>query len=216
MKKILISLMVIVLSVGVIGGAAFAVFSDTETSTGNVMTAGTVDLELNTENPASSPLFTATNMGCGDSMNVEFNYKNIGSLAGNAAWVFSYVEDDCAVPGEADLGGLSADAVAKALYVTNGEWNDGTGWTDVQANWDSYCAGNDGIPGSMSVYDMAAAGIWDDTDTMDPNETHYVKFTITFDPDQAVADGVIGTGANVNWFQCDGIDATVTLTLTES
>ena len=57
MRKILFSLMTFVLVVGLVGGGAFAYFSDVETSTGNVFSAGTIDIEvsddggLNFENP---------------------------------------------------------------------------------------------------------------------------------------------------------------------
>ena len=44
MKKILFSLMAILLAVGLVGAGAFAYFSDTETSEGNTFTAGTLDL----------------------------------------------------------------------------------------------------------------------------------------------------------------------------
>jgi predicted ribosomally synthesized peptide with SipW-like signal peptide len=46
MKAILISLMVIGLVGGMIGGGMFAYFSDTETSTGNTFTAGTIDITV--------------------------------------------------------------------------------------------------------------------------------------------------------------------------
>ena len=46
MKKILFSVMTMVLVVGLVGGGAFALFSDTETSTGNVFQAGTLDLHF--------------------------------------------------------------------------------------------------------------------------------------------------------------------------
>ena len=49
MKKILIS----VLSIAVVGAVAFgatrAFFSDTETSTGNILAAGAIDLEIDNE-----------------------------------------------------------------------------------------------------------------------------------------------------------------------
>ena len=44
MKAILYSLMVVALVGGMVGGGLFAYFSDTETSTGNTFTAGTIDI----------------------------------------------------------------------------------------------------------------------------------------------------------------------------
>ena len=46
MKKILISLMAIALVVGLVGAGTVAYFSDTETSTNNTFTAGTLDIGL--------------------------------------------------------------------------------------------------------------------------------------------------------------------------
>lgn len=46
MKKVLISLMVIALAVGFAAAGSLAYFDDTETSTGNTFTAGTIDLEI--------------------------------------------------------------------------------------------------------------------------------------------------------------------------
>ena len=43
MKKVFMSVMVIALAVGLVGGGAGAWFSDTEESTGNTFTAGTLD-----------------------------------------------------------------------------------------------------------------------------------------------------------------------------
>ena len=51
MRKILFSLMTLVLVVGMVGAGAFAYFNDTETSTGNTFTAGTLDLQVNGDNP---------------------------------------------------------------------------------------------------------------------------------------------------------------------
>lgn len=49
MKKILFVLMACVLCIGLVGGA-FAYFTDTESSTGNTFTAGTLDLKID-QNP---------------------------------------------------------------------------------------------------------------------------------------------------------------------
>ncbi|GAH38715.1 unnamed protein product, partial [marine sediment metagenome] len=46
MRKILFSLIAILLAVGVVGAGAFAVFSDVEEVEQNVFTAGTLDLKV--------------------------------------------------------------------------------------------------------------------------------------------------------------------------
>ncbi len=51
MKKILISVMTVAVVAGLIGAGAFAYFNDTETSTGNTFSAGTIDISVNGQNP---------------------------------------------------------------------------------------------------------------------------------------------------------------------
>lgn len=58
MKKILISLSVIGVVAAIVIGATTAYFSDTETSEGNTLTAGTLDLSVNDENPLEGPVVT--------------------------------------------------------------------------------------------------------------------------------------------------------------
>jgi spore coat-associated protein N len=68
-KKILLSILAIIVALGVIGGA-FAYFQDTETSSGNTFTAGTMDLKL-TDNNETTPVdgvhvtWSMTNMAPG-------------------------------------------------------------------------------------------------------------------------------------------------------
>ncbi|MHA1483370.1 MAG: TasA family protein, partial [Candidatus Heimdallarchaeaceae archaeon] len=60
-KKIIISLSVIAVVAAVVVGGTIAYFSDTETSTGNTFTAGTIDISVNGENPWSES-FTLADM----------------------------------------------------------------------------------------------------------------------------------------------------------
>ena len=46
MKKILLAMLTTCLAIGMLGAGAMAYFQDTEASTGNVFTAGTLDLRL--------------------------------------------------------------------------------------------------------------------------------------------------------------------------
>lgn len=59
MKKILFVLMACVLCIGLVGGA-FAYFSDTETSSGNTFTAGTLDLVLSNDGSSYTDGVVAT------------------------------------------------------------------------------------------------------------------------------------------------------------
>jgi predicted ribosomally synthesized peptide with SipW-like signal peptide len=61
-KSILVSLVTIGLLASVIGVGTYAFFSDTETSSGNTITAGTLDLSVNDLNPLSGSLITIGDM----------------------------------------------------------------------------------------------------------------------------------------------------------
>ena len=81
MKKILISLMAIALVVGLVGAGTMAYFYDTETSTGNTFTAGTLDLNLDGGN-VNVVKFTVADTYPGASGGGTWTLLNAGSLAG--------------------------------------------------------------------------------------------------------------------------------------
>ena len=81
MKAILMSLMIVALVGGLVGGGLFAHFSDTEESVGNTFTAGTLDLTVNGTNEL--PVEDVVNMKpcCWVKWEHE-DLLNVGSLAG--------------------------------------------------------------------------------------------------------------------------------------
>ena len=89
MKKILISLMAIILVIGLVGAGVTAQFSDTETSTGNTFQAGTLNLEVGegSEDPIS-----LTCMAPGvESDEYTLIWENVGCLPGNLNWEITSV-----------------------------------------------------------------------------------------------------------------------------
>jgi predicted ribosomally synthesized peptide with SipW-like signal peptide len=80
-KRILMSLMTIALVGALVGGGVYAYFSDTETSTGNTFTAGTLDLNLDGGN-TNVVKFTVGNVKPGDSGGGTWTVANVGSIAG--------------------------------------------------------------------------------------------------------------------------------------
>jgi predicted ribosomally synthesized peptide with SipW-like signal peptide len=137
MKKILISLAIIA-AVGAIGfGATRAYFSDTETSTGNTFTAGSIDLALSKgngyDNTWAGAIKTFSNMAPGQESD-EFSiwFKNDGSINGTLVVnVSGNTEND--VP-DADqtgeYGNIDVEAVpfSKHVLVT---------WAEVQDSNDN-------------------------------------------------------------------------------
>lgn len=89
MKKILFSLMTLVLVVGMIGAGAFAYFSDTETSTGNTFTAGTIDIDVGGENPWVAT-YTLDDMKPSTVGYINFTINNVG---GNEVDVWKHIYD---------------------------------------------------------------------------------------------------------------------------
>ena len=70
MKKILGLTVAALLVMGLVGGGTWAYFTDTETSTGNTFAVGTLDLEVDTENPWTSTAIdnSLTPMAPGDTL----------------------------------------------------------------------------------------------------------------------------------------------------
>lgn len=84
MKRILISLMTMAVVGALIGGGIYAYFSDVETSTGNTFTAGTLDLQVDSENPWTSTGVTVSNMEPGVAATpVDLTCENVGTLTGD-------------------------------------------------------------------------------------------------------------------------------------
>jgi|GEM_PF-495361 len=78
MKKIIISLSIIAVVATVAVGATRSYFSDTETSTNNIIQTGTVDIDIDGQNPWTGK-FDWGNMQPGDSKEFTFNIKNVGT-----------------------------------------------------------------------------------------------------------------------------------------
>lgn len=81
-KKILISLSLIAAVAAIAIGVTTALFSDTETSTGNTISAGTLDLMVDQSNGQNVVKFTVINVKPGDSGTGTWTLNNVGSLNG--------------------------------------------------------------------------------------------------------------------------------------
>lgn len=83
MKRILTSLLVLVAVLVPTVSATLSVFSDTETSTGNTFTAGTLDLEVDGGNDPLGAKFSASNMVPGQKYHAgTVTLSNVGSVDG--------------------------------------------------------------------------------------------------------------------------------------
>lgn len=81
-KKILISLSVIGAVAAIAIGGTVAYFSDTETSTGNTFTAGTLNLTVDDQNNPLPVKFALADVYPTDSGNISYDIDNVGSIDG--------------------------------------------------------------------------------------------------------------------------------------
>jgi predicted ribosomally synthesized peptide with SipW-like signal peptide len=148
-KKILVSVFFIGLLALVVGWGTYALFSDTETSSGNTFTAGTLDLTVDGQDDPNVVHITVSNMKPGDDTGYyKWVLKNIGTLSGKVSVTFSVMTNDdngliepeaaCDTTGGAGQGelgqylkpGIHPDEIPDDVkpYVTIIERNDEEGW----------------------------------------------------------------------------------------
>jgi len=124
MRRILLSLIILLVACSVIGGAVYAVFNDTETSSNNQFSAGTLDLEVDDENPWASTPINVTSMKPGDSGSVSIKLYNSGTLPGSSLTIdLQGLNDDAGTTPEPeptpDNGELSAN-IDIVIFEDNG------------------------------------------------------------------------------------------------
>jgi len=179
MKKILVSMMTIALVSALIGGGVYAAFSDTESSTDNTFTAGTLDLEVDSENPWASTVLTVGPMVPGaTATTVDIDLENLGNIDGD---LFMKLIVTGTTTGVADYPTGVNEATSEPEYLAEGAtWDpvtktwDNSGWVavndvdsqiDVVANYGGTAiTGIDGVKldsvpaGWTAVTDLAASG----------------------------------------------------------
>ena len=134
MKKILFAVMAVVLCLGLMGGA-FAYFTDVEKSTGNTMSAGTLDLEIadNNEgysnNPVTASYSSPANLAPGETFETGPVYlKNVGTMDIGFIWArFCNLVHSEGVDTDAELSDTPArcDISKYIKLVSVSESNDG-------------------------------------------------------------------------------------------
>ena len=182
MRKILISVMIIALVGALIGAGVYAYFSDTETSTGNSFTAGTLDLTVDGANPWASTKITAANMKPGSSGVVDCTLVNAGNLNGTLTVDIKSLVDSqgtCPEPECVNEGGTySGGSCTGNTVVTLSSKMDIVVWVDNGAG--SGTANNglkDGteqqlFSGTLFAADAAAA--WSVTGGLSAGSTTYI------------------------------------------
>lgn len=94
MKKILLSLAIIAGMATVITGITTAYFSDTETSTGNTISLGSLDLKVDGVDDPGVYNFDVSAMNPGEEGEHTFELKNTGTIEGYASMEINNLTDD--------------------------------------------------------------------------------------------------------------------------
>lgn len=113
-KRIVLSSLSLISSVALVAGATFAFFSDTETSSGNTFTAGTLDLKVN-DHDVVGTLVTLTAKPSEDTQPEIIELKNIGTNGGIADLHFTNV---------VNTGGTNTEP---ECIAENGSWTSPNG-----------------------------------------------------------------------------------------
>ena len=190
MKKILGLTIALLLIIGLAAVGTFAYFNDAETSTGNQLVAGTLDLKTDDADGVSQTLY-ATSILPSDTVGPStIVLKNSGSTNGSTLDIsFSYVESD----GSPNSINKSADETAAMMEVATLSYGGSSLLTSVDD-------GNSN--GYKDVYDLANADLTGQSG-LNASATKNFQIAVQFRSD---------TG---NDFQADGITMTMTFTLNQ-
>lgn len=185
MKRILGLAIAFMLLIGMAGIGTWAYFSDVETSTGNTLTAGTLDLKTDDVDGVTGTI-TLANMKPGDSTSGNITLKNTGSIDGTTLdIVFSYGESD----GSPNVVDMDADDTAAMIEVTTldydsssllGGISDGNGnfYTDIEDLKNTNLTGLGGITASATKdFDIA---VQLRTETGNDFQADGINITMTF------------------------------------
>ncbi|MCL5019129.1 MAG: CalY family protein [Patescibacteria group bacterium] len=133
MRRILFSALMIGFTVALVAGVTAAYFSDTETSVGNTLTAGTLDLTVDGKEGANVVHVTRTNLVPAAPWTTQYGQqwvlKNVGSVGGTVTATIKNLKDyenGCGNP-EVNAGdttcGTGADQGELSALLTHVQWS---------------------------------------------------------------------------------------------
>ncbi len=202
MKKIFGLTIAALLIIGMVSGGTWAYFSDTESSTNNSLTAGTLDLNINGGNIAVTT-FTASAVAPGDSGSGNSTLANVGSMGGELDITFSAITNTGGTGGEYgdSVGNLGANAEI-AVYI---DVDQSGGWT----------AGDIGLKSDNTTYAFPTALDYATIDSYGGKTWNAVETMTNGAADGFIALWRVPTGA-VNDIQGDSVSFDVTFVLEQS
>ena len=215
--------MVIALACALIGGGIYAVFSDTEDSTGNVFTAGTLNLVPSTSGTGPVGKYTVTaggdgingnvvftTLAPGDSGSITWTLQNDGNLDGTLtmASTVTFVENGSNEPESAVAGNNGGSNGDLDEYMGVRLTRDGTYILGSATNYVPFS-------GLEAVLDAASESL-----TAGGTLTYVLEWAIASDVEGAGVDGEFGTADDVaeddNIIQSDKATVDITFTLTQA
>jgi len=201
MKKILVSLMTITLVSALIAGGIYAAFSDSETSTGNTFTAGTLNLVPSTAGTGPAGKYTVTAGGDGLNGNVVFTTLKPGE-SGSITWTLQNngnldgaLTIACTVTFEENGSNEPETAVAGNNTGSNGDLD---AYFGVRLT-----RGGNYILGGASNY-VPFSGLEAVLDA--ESQSLAASGTLTYVLEWAIASDVKGAGADVLFGTADDVD----------
>lgn len=218
-KKLLLLALALLLVAGMAGAGTFAYFSDTEASTANTFTAGTMDLKVMDNNEGWGEgvtlTWTLSNMRPGDSTYGWVKVDKVGSLDANHLEVTcDYTVREEYPPVESDTDPDTdehPDAMAKQMVITSARYDDGdydinllTGdnvLTLENENRSDWRIDDKDGDNRITLYDLKH----DPSDNLPPpnGDQYTFRMTVMFDPNAG------------NDFQGDTLNLTVYFTLNQ-
>ncbi len=159
MKKIVGLSVAALLIIGIIGGATFAYFSDTEIAVDNTLTAGTLNLQVGAADPCTESINLGTQIDPGDSGTAaDWTVVNQGSMSGRLRVTFdSTITNNENTWTEPEENAVPPDATSGADEGELGDFVDIAIWLDINesGSWDS---GDKYLQSDGTVVDWVGAG----------------------------------------------------------
>jgi predicted ribosomally synthesized peptide with SipW-like signal peptide len=104
MKKLMIALMAVLITVALVGIGTYAYFSDTETSNGNTFAAGTLDLTVDDQDDPNVVSLTIGDIAPGWSERYSWVLKNVGTIDGQPSLEFGTITNNENTVTEPEVG----------------------------------------------------------------------------------------------------------------
>ena len=203
MKKIVGLSIAVLLIIGLVGGATYAYFSDTESSTNNALTAGTLDLNIDGGDVAVTT-FTASDVAPGSSGSGSSILANVGSITGELDIATSVVTNTPGGGGteyEGGSGELGASAQI-AMYI---DVDQSTGWN----------AGDIGLQSTGVTYSFPTALNYDEINDYASETWDAVETMAASAADDIIVNWQVPIGAD-NTIQGDSVSFDITFTLEQA